>query len=518
MPPFDAPGRGVLSGPWTSSIWAPSTTPRRGSASARSTPRSWPAAAGRTLLVEHPPVFTCGKRTDAARASARPGGRRGDRRRPRRQDHLPRPRPAGRLPDRATARPRAGRRLRAPGRGGPDPGLRRPRRTRPRGCPAAAGCGCAPTRAVPSARSARSGSGSAAASPCTASRSTATSTSAGTTGSCRAGSPTPASPRSAPSSVATSPSPRRPRSCVRHLDDLLGLGAVRRHARLRGPPRAGPPAAGHGPRAAHLKPHLNPDLIPADARADLRHSVAWFTDAGVSDIADGRNRVDERAGSGDRGHRPAQETHGRRPGPPAVDGLDLAVDAGRVHGLLGPEGSGKTTTLRLLLGLARADAGEIRLLGRSVPASWPRWSRGSAPWSGARGSPPRSAVAATSRCSARAAACRAPASRSARPGRARGAATDQGAALLTPHAAAARPGRGPAAGSRPAAARRAHQRARPERRPRGVATLVRELAGEGVSVLIGSARAGRGAAAVRHGDGPRARPGARHRPRGRPGR
>ena len=39
----------------------------------------------------------------------------------------------------------------------------------------------------------------------------------------------------------------------------------------------------------------------------------------------------------------------------AVDGLDLAVPAGGVHGFLGPNGSGKTTTIRMLLGLARAE-------------------------------------------------------------------------------------------------------------------------------------------------------------------
>jgi len=46
----------------------------------------------------------------------------------------------------------------------------------------------------------------------------------------------------------------------------------------------------------------------------------------------------------------------------ALDGLDLTVSTGEVHGFLGPNGSGKTTTLRLLLGLLRADAGDIRLL------------------------------------------------------------------------------------------------------------------------------------------------------------
>jgi ABC-2 type transport system ATP-binding protein len=46
----------------------------------------------------------------------------------------------------------------------------------------------------------------------------------------------------------------------------------------------------------------------------------------------------------------------------ALDGLDLHVEAGEVHGFLGPNGSGKTTTIRVLLGLLRADAGEVRLL------------------------------------------------------------------------------------------------------------------------------------------------------------
>jgi ABC-2 type transport system ATP-binding protein len=47
----------------------------------------------------------------------------------------------------------------------------------------------------------------------------------------------------------------------------------------------------------------------------------------------------------------------------ALDGLDLTVPAGEVVGFLGPNGSGKTTTIRVLLGLLRADAGSVRLLG-----------------------------------------------------------------------------------------------------------------------------------------------------------
>ncbi len=46
----------------------------------------------------------------------------------------------------------------------------------------------------------------------------------------------------------------------------------------------------------------------------------------------------------------------------ALDGLDLTVEAGEVHGFVGPNGSGKTTTIRVLLGLLRADAGKITLL------------------------------------------------------------------------------------------------------------------------------------------------------------
>jgi ABC-type multidrug transport system ATPase subunit len=51
----------------------------------------------------------------------------------------------------------------------------------------------------------------------------------------------------------------------------------------------------------------------------------------------------------------------------AVDGLDLRVPIGGVHGFLGPNGSGKTTTIRMLLGLIAADAGHIRIFDHEVP-------------------------------------------------------------------------------------------------------------------------------------------------------
>ncbi len=47
----------------------------------------------------------------------------------------------------------------------------------------------------------------------------------------------------------------------------------------------------------------------------------------------------------------------------ALDGLDLSVGEGEVYGYLGPNGSGKTTTIRLLLGLHRPSSGRARLFG-----------------------------------------------------------------------------------------------------------------------------------------------------------
>ncbi|HEX5567285.1 MAG TPA: ABC transporter ATP-binding protein [Streptomyces sp.] len=52
---------------------------------------------------------------------------------------------------------------------------------------------------------------------------------------------------------------------------------------------------------------------------------------------------------------------------PAVDGLDLRVPRGSVFGFLGPNGSGKTTTIRMLMGLIEPTSGTARVLGRPVP-------------------------------------------------------------------------------------------------------------------------------------------------------
>jgi ABC-2 type transport system ATP-binding protein len=51
----------------------------------------------------------------------------------------------------------------------------------------------------------------------------------------------------------------------------------------------------------------------------------------------------------------------------AVDGIDLDVRAGDVYGFLGANGSGKTTTVRMLVGLVLATSGEVEVLGERMP-------------------------------------------------------------------------------------------------------------------------------------------------------
>jgi ABC-type multidrug transport system ATPase subunit len=53
----------------------------------------------------------------------------------------------------------------------------------------------------------------------------------------------------------------------------------------------------------------------------------------------------------------------------AVDAIDLAVPRGAVYGFLGPNGSGKTTTIRMLLGLIAPTSGSFAVLGREMPGS-----------------------------------------------------------------------------------------------------------------------------------------------------
>lgn len=51
-----------------------------------------------------------------------------------------------------------------------------------------------------------------------------------------------------------------------------------------------------------------------------------------------------------------------------VDDVALAVPTGAVYGFIGPNGSGKTTTIRMLLGLVRPEAGSCRVLGGAIPS------------------------------------------------------------------------------------------------------------------------------------------------------
>jgi len=53
----------------------------------------------------------------------------------------------------------------------------------------------------------------------------------------------------------------------------------------------------------------------------------------------------------------------------AVDGLTLAVGAGRIYGLLGPNGAGKTTTIRMIVNITAPDTGSIQIFGRKIDAA-----------------------------------------------------------------------------------------------------------------------------------------------------
>ena len=55
----------------------------------------------------------------------------------------------------------------------------------------------------------------------------------------------------------------------------------------------------------------------------------------------------------------------------AIQELDLTVPTGAIYGFLGPNGSGKTSTIRLLMGMARPQGGDIRMLGGRVPRDLP---------------------------------------------------------------------------------------------------------------------------------------------------
>ena len=53
----------------------------------------------------------------------------------------------------------------------------------------------------------------------------------------------------------------------------------------------------------------------------------------------------------------------------ALNGLSFDVRQGEMFGLIGPDGAGKTTTIRLLCGLLHADGGSVRMLGKDPVAN-----------------------------------------------------------------------------------------------------------------------------------------------------
>ncbi|WP_374774586.1 ATP-binding cassette domain-containing protein [Streptomyces sp. NBC_01310] len=68
----------------------------------------------------------------------------------------------------------------------------------------------------------------------------------------------------------------------------------------------------------------------------------------------------------DQVHKSFRTSRGRRQ--VALDGFSMSIPRGAVVGLLGPNGSGKTTALKALLGLVRPDRGTITAFGRGLPA------------------------------------------------------------------------------------------------------------------------------------------------------
>ena len=53
----------------------------------------------------------------------------------------------------------------------------------------------------------------------------------------------------------------------------------------------------------------------------------------------------------------------------ALKGISFQIDRGEMFGLIGPDGAGKTTTIRLLCGLLHPDGGEVRILGHDPVTS-----------------------------------------------------------------------------------------------------------------------------------------------------
>ena len=153
-------------------------------------------------------------------------------------------------------------------------------------------------------------------------------------------------------------------SVRRHLSAYLVLAALHRDPRLRGPPRARARASHRaGPPRG-----LTPAFVRRRRGGATNAARRWDAPprAGARPRPGGRMSETVILTRGLR-----KEFSGRRGTHVAVDDLDLAVPAGGVHGFLGPNGSGKTTTIRMLLGLAAPTSGSMALFGEPVPQRLP---------------------------------------------------------------------------------------------------------------------------------------------------
>jgi ABC-2 type transport system ATP-binding protein len=107
-----------------------------------------------------------------------------------------------------------------------------------------------------------------------------------------------------------------------------------------------------------LSPHASPRLWSAGkSRRRVTRAAAALVSRSM-----GRNVIEIQG--------LCKEYRGRRGGRlTVIDQLDLAIPEAGVFGFLGPNGSGKTTTIRCVLGLVRPTRGRIELLGRPVPGA-----------------------------------------------------------------------------------------------------------------------------------------------------
>jgi ABC-2 type transport system ATP-binding protein len=136
------------------------------------------------------------------------------------------------------------------------------------------------------------------------------------------------------------------------------------------PATASPPRPAARPGAAAPPDEVNfgraVDSRPGDSRTAVGERAALLREAQAQAWGPGGEPA---AGRAEAAIAARGLTKRFRGGQLAVDDLSLAVPYGAVYGFLGPNGSGKTTTIRMLLGLVHPTAGQHELLGQAMPAA-----------------------------------------------------------------------------------------------------------------------------------------------------